>query len=197
MSSAMGKIHGDLWPNYQIWSMNLLNQTLKESKLLAQRDVQRQERDMEKILDDRQKQVDNRQKQLDSMQQQMKPQQQQLQQQQLLFQQQQQLAITQMPPPPAPGPKAVASSTPVLQALDTRVGPLSFSRLNRRPVPLDSQQDPHLVVHHSSSQTLTQGELDSLILICLISMLHLPVFPVSSTPMTPMTLINRDDSQTS
>ena len=61
-------IHEDLWTNYQIRSMGLLNQTLKKSKLLAQRDVQRQDLDKEKMLDDRQKQLDT-QKQLDSMQQ--------------------------------------------------------------------------------------------------------------------------------
>ena len=54
MSSAMGKIHEDLWPTYQVRSMDLLNQILKESKLLAQRDVQRQELDKEKQLDNRQ-----------------------------------------------------------------------------------------------------------------------------------------------
>ena len=45
MSSAMGKIHKDLWTNYQMRSMDHLNQTLKESKLLAERDVQRQDLD--------------------------------------------------------------------------------------------------------------------------------------------------------
>ena len=59
-------IHEDIWTNYQIRSMDLLNKTLKKSKLLAQRDVQRQ--DLDKMLDDRQKQLDT-QKQLDSMQQ--------------------------------------------------------------------------------------------------------------------------------
>ena len=115
MSSAMLKIHEDLWPTYQMRSMDLLNQTIKESKLLSQRDIQRQELD-------RQKQLDNRQKQLDSMQQQMKVDQQQL-QQQLMFkqpQQQQQYTITQMPPPPAPGPAALASSTPLPQGSDTQ-----------------------------------------------------------------------------
>ena len=48
-------------------SMDLLNQTIKESKLLSQRDIQRQELDTDKQLDDRQKQLDDRQKQLDSM----------------------------------------------------------------------------------------------------------------------------------
>ena len=66
---------------HQMRSMDLLNQTLKESKLQAQRDVQSQELDKEKQLDDRQKHLDDRQKQLDSMQQQMKLQQ----QQQLIF----------------------------------------------------------------------------------------------------------------
>ena len=72
MSSAMLKIHEDLWPTYQMRSMDLLNQTIKESKLLSERDIQRQELDRQKQLDDRQKQMDDRQKQLDSMQQQMK-----------------------------------------------------------------------------------------------------------------------------
>ena len=120
MSSAMLKIHEDLWPTYQMRSMDLLNQTIKESKLLSERDIQRQELDRQKQLDDRQKQLDDRQKQLDSMQQQMKVQQQQL-QQQLIFQQpQQQYTITQMPPPPAPGPAALASSTPLPQGSDTQ-----------------------------------------------------------------------------
>ena len=117
MSSAMLKIHKDLWPTYQMRSMDLLNQTIKESMLLSQRDIQRQELDRQKQLDDRQKQLDDRQRQLDSMQQQMKVQQ----QQQLIFQQQQQqYIITQMPLPPAPGPTAVASSTPLPQGSDTQ-----------------------------------------------------------------------------
>ena len=89
MSSAMVKIHADLWTNYQMRSMDLLNQAIKESKLLTQRDIQRQELDKEKTLDDWQKQ-------------------------------QQQFTITQMPPPTAPGPRPVASSTPVPQASDTQ-----------------------------------------------------------------------------
>ena len=52
------------WQNYQMRSMDLLKQTLKESKLLAQRDVQRQELDKEKMLDDRQKQMDSMQQQM-------------------------------------------------------------------------------------------------------------------------------------
>ena len=107
MSSAMLKIHENLWPTYQMRSMDLLNQTIKESKLLSQRDIQRQELDRQKQLDDRQKQLDDRQKQLDSMQQQMKVQQQQL-QQQLMFQQpqqQQQYTITQCLHHPHLGPQ--------------------------------------------------------------------------------------------
>ena len=55
MSSVMVKIHEDLCPTYQMCSMDLLNQTLKESKLLSQRDNQSQELDRQQQLDDRQK----------------------------------------------------------------------------------------------------------------------------------------------
>ena len=117
MSSAMVKIHEDLWPTYQMCSMDLLNQILKESKLLSQRDIQSQELDRQKQLDDRQKQLDDKQKQLDSVQQHVKVQQQQQLQQQLIFQQpqqqQQQYTVTQMPPPPASVPRSCSLLYPI------------------------------------------------------------------------------------
>ena len=178
MSSAMLKIHEDLWPTYQMRSMDLLNQTIKESKLLSERDIQRQELDRQKQLDDRQKQLDDRQ-QLDSMQQQMKVQQL---QQQLMFQpqQQQQYTITQMPPPPAPGPAALASSTPLPQGSDTQSQttvifqtPLGASTSGQSVGSSSSTSSTKFVITDTEGRTIGLSDLNLSDLMC-----HLQVFLV-------------------
>ena len=197
MSSAMIKIHEDLWPTYQMRSMDLLNPTFKESKLLLERDIQRQELDRQKQLDDRQKQLDDRQKQLDSMQQQMKVQQQQL-QQQLMFQQpqqqQQQYTITQMPPPPA----ALASSTPLPQGSDTQSQttvifhtPSGASTSGQSVGSSSSTSSTKFVITDTKGRTIGLSDLNLSDLNA--SFAGIPSVP--STPMTPMTLLNQDDSQ--
>ena len=200
MSSAMLKIHEDLWPTYQMRSMDLLNQTIKESKLLSERDIQRQELDRQKQLDDRQKQLDDRQKQLDSMQQQMKVQQQQL-QQQLIFHQpqpQQQYTITQMPPPPAPGPAALASSTPLPQGSDTQSQatvifqtPSGASTSGQSVGSSSSTSSTKFVITDTEGRTIGLSDLNLSDLNA--SFAGIPSVP--STPMTPMALLNQDDSQ--
>ena len=202
MSSAMVKIHEDLWPTYQMHSMDLLNQTLKESKLLSQRDIQRQELDRQQQLDDRQKQLDDRQKQLDSMQQQMKLQQLQ-QQQQLIFQQpqpqqQQEYTITQMPPPPTPGPAAVASSTPVPQASDTQgqttvifQTPSGHSTSGQSAGSSSGSSSTKFVITDTEGWTIGLSDLN----LSDLNVSFAGISSVPSTPMTPMTLLNPDDSQ--
>ena len=200
MSSAMLKIHEDLWPTYQMRSMDLLNQTIKESKLLSERDIQRQELDRQKQLDDRQKQLDDRQKQLDSMQQQMKVQQLQL-QQQLIFQQpqpQQPYTITQMPPPPAPGPAALASSTPLPQGSDTQSQttvifqtPSGASTSGQSVGSSSSTSSTKFVITDTEGRTIGLSDLNLSDLNA--SFAGIPSVP--STPMTPMALLNQDDSQ--
>ena len=199
MSSAMSKIH-DLWPTYQMRSMDLLNQTIKESKLLSQRDIQRQELDRQKQLDDRQKQLDDRQKQLDSMQQQMKVQQQQLQQQLMFQQQQQQYTITQMPPPPTPGPAAVASSTPLPQGSDTQsqttvifLTPSGASTSGQSAGSSSSTSSTKFVITDTEGRTIRLSDLN----LSDLNASFAGISSVPSTPMTPMTLLNQDDSQCS
>ena len=195
MSSAMLKIHEDLWPTYQIRSMDLLNQTIKESKLLSERDIQRQELDRQKQLDDRQKQLYDRQKQLDSMQQQMKV------QQQLIFQQpqpQQQYTITQMPPPPAPGPAALASSTPLPQGSDTQSQttvifqtPSGASTSGQSVGSSSSTSSTKFVITDTEGRTIGLSDLNLSDLNA--SFAGIPSVP--STSMTPVALLNQDDSQ--
>ena len=196
MSSAMSKIYEDLWPTYQMHSIDLLNQTIKESKLLSQRDIQRQQLDRQKQLDDRQKQLDDRQKQLDSMQQQMKVQQQQL-QKQLMFQQpqQQQYTITQMTPPPAPGPAAVASSTPLPQGSDTQSQttvifqtPSWASTSGQSAGSSSSTSSTKFVITDTEGRTIGLSDLN-------LSDLNASLAGISSVPSTPMTPISQHDSQ--
>ena len=189
MSSAMLKIHEDLWP------------TIKEFKLLSQRDIQRQELDRQKQLDDRQKQLDDRQKQLDSIQQQMKVQQQEL-QQQLMFQQpqqqQQKYTITQMSLPPAPGPAALVSSTPLPQGSDTQSQttvifqtPSGASTSGQSVGSSSSTSSTKFVITDTEGRTIGLSDLNLSDLNA--SFAGIPSVP--STPMTPMTLLNQDDSQ--
>ena len=201
MSSAMAKIHEDLWPTYQMRSMDLLNQTIKESKLLSQRDIQRQELDRQKQMDDRQKQLDERQKQLDSMQQQMRVQEQQLQQQlifQQLQQQQQQYTITQMPPPPAPGPAALASSTPLPKGSDSQSQttvifqtPSGASTSGQSAGSTSSTSSTKFVITDTEGRTIGLSDLN----LSDLNASFAGISSVPSTPMTPMTLVNPDDSQ--
>ena len=183
MSSAMLKIHEDLWPTYQMRSMDLLNQTIKESKLLSQRDIQRQELDRQKQLDDRQKQLDDRQKQLDSMQQQMKVQQQQL-QQKLMFQQpqqQQQYTITQMPQ----GSDTQSQTTVIFKT------PSGASTSEQSVGSSSSTSSTKFVITDTEGRTIGLSDLNLSDLN--VSFASIPSVP--STPMTPMTLLNQDDSQ--
>ena len=169
--------------------------SIKESKLLSQRDIQRQELDRQKQLDDRQKQLDDRGKQLDSMQQQMKVQQ----QQQLMFQetQQQQYTITQMPPPPTPGPAAVASSTPLPQGSDTQGQTTvifqtpSGASTSGQSAGSSSTSSTKFVITDPEGRTKGLSDLN-------LSDLNVSFAGISfvpSTPMTPITLLNQDDSQ--
>ena len=197
MSAGMGTIHEDLWPGFQVRSMDLLNQTIKESKILRQRDQHRQELDKQQQMDDRQKQLDDRQKQLDMQQQQFRLQQQlqQQQQQQLLYQAApQQYTITQVPAASSsaqnPGSSTLSAST------DTQGTTVIF----QAPTPTGGQSQPAAAGSSTSSGTkvmITDPEgrtigLSDLNLSDLnASFAGIPSVP--STPMTPMTLINQQE----
>ena len=197
MSAGMGTIHEDLWPGFQVRSMDLLNQTIKESKILRQRDQHRQELDKQQQMDDRQKQLDDRQKQLDMQQQQFRLQQQmqqQQQQQQLLYQAApQQYTITQVP--------AASSSAqnPASSTLSASTDTQGTTVIFQAPTPTGGQAQPAAGSSTSSGTKVmitdpegrTIGLSDLNLSDLNASFAGIPSVP--STPMTPMTLINQQE----
>ena len=103
-----------------------------------------------------------------------------------------------MPPPPAPGPTAVASSTPLPQGSDTQSQttvifqtPWGASTSGQSAGSSSSTSSTKFVITDTKGRTIGLSDLYLLDL----NESFAGISSVPSTPMTPMTLLNQDDSQ--
>ena len=103
-----------------------------------------------------------------------------------------------MPPPPAPGPAAVASSTPVPQASDIQgqttvifQTPSGHSTSGQSAGSSSGSSSTKFVITNTEGRIIGLSDLN----LSDLNVSFAGISSVPSTPMTPMALLNPDDSQ--